>query len=129
MPVSSLLNGSIVEVKAEGRYTLPELLQAITDAYHEDAAPAFPRLLIDTRASSVRQSKHDVQERLAAIDRWRSPRPAKRVALVVAPGRNHELAIFYSFYAQQRGTQTEVFLDVDQARQWLAGSDQPSPTA
>jgi hypothetical protein len=116
--VTYAIDGSILEIMAEGAYTTEDIASTFAEAKSDPRLPASPRLLlIDFHQSQASPSFMDLRSRWGLIQQL-EPR---RVAFVVATVAQDRLGQLYRGHATEAGgaPPIEVFTDLEAAREWL----------
>ena len=118
MPVSYRIDDGILRLVNEGKYSLDEFLDVLTEALAAPDRPDPCFLLIDLRTSTESRTQEEILK-LADALAARKPPLASRCATVVERKHHFGLARMLSAHLALRGMDYGVFHDDDEAVAWL----------
>jgi hypothetical protein len=102
-----------------GQYTFEESLEAIEGVVDDDRFAQGMHLLIDITDSEETRTSHQMEELAARIGAMKI-QIGRRVALCVKQAHHYGLARMHSTFATRYGMEYQVFLDAQEARDWLS---------
>jgi hypothetical protein len=117
--ISHTIDGSLLVIKAEGKYSSDDIRATFTAALSDPKLPPKARLLIDARESLANPTVNEMEARLALLRSLR-PRMAPFCAMGVTTPLHWGLARMYQAGSEiHDGPRIEVFKDINAAKQWL----------
>jgi hypothetical protein len=127
MPVTYAFDDSIVVIRMEGQYTVPDLEQAILAGLGDPHRPADAVLMFDLSESRALRDRptEDVRGMARFLARHRA-RYGSRLAMVAPSDLAFGLMRLGAVTAEGGGVDAEVFRDYVTARAWLLRQGPPA---
>ena len=118
MPITHTIEPGLVHIKLTGKYSFEESLEAIERATEDEAYEKGMCLLLDITESGETRTSYEMEELAGKIGSLRLV-IGKRVALYVRQAHHYGLARMHSTFGKRFGMQYAVFVELDDAKEWL----------
>jgi hypothetical protein len=124
--IKIIIASEFIEVTPAGIIDITSSRKLLADIAKAESPPADYELFVDFRGTRSDLSVPDLYELASELSRH-GDAFRRKVALLVAPGVNFDLAHFFETCSHNQGFSVNAFTDYEMALRWILSPDDATP--